>query len=376
MAGQDRISPRQFVALAFLSALTPMIRRFPRVLSETAGRTAWLAAALSVLPAAAAIGFAALLCRGRTAPVSFSALLCDSLGRAPGRALTALYGLWMLFYAAFLLRAGALRFISTVYPDAAPWVFLAVGALLCGIAALGRLKTLARTAMVVRAGPVLVFAAAFALTAKDLDLPLLLPVTTADLLPDLAGAAQAVNALSAVAVLGFCGDRLERRLRLRDFAGWAAALLAMLACMTASCIGMFGPALTAQLSYPFFMLVRDVTVLGSLERTEPVVIALWVFSDYLFISLLLLLAGKALREALGFPADDGAMRRTDLSRGRWLLPLGTALALAASLLPVSGRDFDLLSETVVPMLNAALVFALPLLALLIGALRRKRGRPR
>ena len=60
MIGEQGISRRQFVAMAFVAALSPLIRRFPRVLAEDAGRTAWLAVILTALPLALSLLLAAM----------------------------------------------------------------------------------------------------------------------------------------------------------------------------------------------------------------------------------------------------------------------------------------------------------------------------
>lgn len=371
MGQRDCISRRQTVALAFVSLLSPLIRRFPRVLAATAGRTAWLSALFTALPAAALF---ALLCRIARHRGGFSALLCDTLGPLPGRALTLLYALWMLFYAGFLLRSGAVRFVSTVYPGAGPWVFIAVSALACTLAALGSLRALARTAMILRPLLLAVPAAAVLLALRDLDPAALLPVTAADLLPNGCAALQTLNVLSVVFYLLFLGERVEGRLRVRDWALWGAVLLVLLGAMTACCIGLFGPELTAKLSFPFFMLVRDVNVLGSLERAEPVVIALWVFSDFVLTALLLQLAGNSLRFCFGWEATDAAPRLRDLSHGRWLIPLcaGLATAVGLSVAP-DAASFARFSETIVPLGNALMVFVLPLPALAVALVRKKNA---
>ena len=364
MNGQERISPRQFTAAVFVSALSPLIRRFPRALAAHAGHSAYLAIAFSAVPAAAAIAAAFALFRRQPEGSGLSDVFTSILGRTAGRLLTGLYGLWFVFYAGFLLRSGTDRFLTTVYTGARPWVFIAVMALLCGLAALRDLPPLARTAMLFRPVLLAVLALAAALAAKDLDPALLLPVTKADLRPNAAAAAECANILSVAFFFGFFGRRLDRRLTLRDVAPRFAALLGVITLMTVGCIGMFGAELTAQMRFPFFMLVRDLSVLGALERLEPVVVALWVFSDFVFISLLLLLAAGTLR-------DSCAPARAE-APGRWLPLLCTAAAVGVALaLPASEPDIFWISERLVPLLSALFAFGpLPPL-LLIGALRKK-----
>ena len=361
MTPRDTISPRQFTAAVFVSALSLLIRRFPRALAQRAGRAAVLAVPLGVLPMLAALLAARLLLRRQPDGAGVSGLLAGLLGKAAGRIVTGLYGLWFVFYAGFLLRFGAERLLTTIYPGAQPWLFVGIMALLCALAAAGRLPPLARAAMLFRPLMLGLIVAVALLTAKDLDLTLLLPLRTADARAVGLAALEVANLLSIGFFLGFAGNRLERPLRARDWAPWLAALLGVIALMTVQCVGLFGPELTAKMRYPYFMLVRDLTVLGALERLEPIVIALWVFSDFIVISLLLHLAAGNLRTALGLRAA-----------GRWIAPLCAAASVAAALLLPGGLDAQAaLSERIVPLLSALLAFGpLPVL-LLVGALRKR-----
>ncbi len=359
MTRQDRLSPRQFVAAVFLSALSLLIRRFPRSLAARAGRGALLAVPLSALPMLALIAAAYLLFRRRAAGSGLSEVFTDLLGRTPGRLLTGLYGLWFVLYAGFLLRTGADRMLTAVYTGTQPWVFICIMAPVCAAAAAGRLLPLARSAMIFRPLMLGLILAVALLTAKDLDLTLLRPLPPVDAAVA-ASALEIANLLTIAFFLGFGADRLERPLRVRDWAPWLAALLGVIGLMTALCLGMFGQELTAKLRFPYFMLVRDLTVLGALERVEPVVIALWVFPDFVLISLLLHLAAGNLRFSLSLRA------------GRALPLLCAAAAAAAALALPGGIDAQRrLSERVVPILCAALGFGpLPLL-LPIAALRER-----
>ena len=361
MRAKDRISPRQFAALAFVSTLSPLVRRFPRTLAALAGRGALGAVALSALFMLPLLAGAWLLLRRRPAGTGLAAVFADILGRPLGRGVTGLYGLWFLFYAGFLLRSGAERFCATVYPDALCPVFVAGMALLCALAAAGRTLPLGRAAMLLRPlmlGLVLLVAA---LTAKDIDWTLLRPMRSGSPAGLWAAALETANLLSVIFFLGFLGDRLKEPLRPRAALPWLAAMLGGVALMTLGCLGMFGPALTARLRFPYFMLVRDVTVLGALERVEPLALALWVFPDFLFLSLLTQLAAGCLRFGLGLEG-----------RGPWL-PVVCAGAAAAVALALPGAldALETLSEIVVPRLCAGFAFApLPVL-LIVGRARGK-----
>ena len=373
MKNQDMISRRQFVAIAFVAILSPLIRRFPRVLAGTAGRAAGLSAPLAAVPLALVLLLTALMFRRSPSGTGCGELMEKVLGVPLARVLCALYALWLLLYAGFLLRSGANRFVSTVYQGAAPGLFIVCAAIVCSFAALGPLKALARSAMLLRPLMIAIFVLVIALTVKDSDYSLLLPVTADDAQGAAGGALQLANLLGVAGYFAFVGDRVEGgRFRARDFAWWLAALLLIIGLMTVGCLAMFGAELTAKMTYPFFMLARDVTILGAMERIEPIVIAMWILSDFILVSALLWISARNLRYAFGVPDDRAVARLSDLRRGRWLVPLGAVLAAAAAFaVPGEVPAAAYLSETLVPSVSAALVFGVPLLVLLVGLIRKK-----
>ena len=358
--------------MAFVSVFSPLIRRFPRTLVAAAGRTAWLAIPISVLPVLLGLLTMWLLFRNKAPGTGLAGLLTDVFGGVLGRIIVGVYALWLIFYTGFLMRSGAARFISTVYQGASPWIFVISASLIGGFVALGELKAIARSAMLLRPMLMAVLALLVILAVKDVDFRLLLPATVSELPGDGYAALKLANLLSVAGYFAFLGDRMEGRFRLRDYAGWLAAVLVIIGLMTAVCLGMFGPELTAKMTYPFFMLARDVTILGSMERVEPVIIALWIFSDFIFLSALFSIAARNLRFCLAFSEPDAPPKLTDLRNGRWLmLPCAALVVAAAALIPGEVPAFERFSEVVVPAGNAVMIVAVPLLTLLVGKLRRR-----
>ena len=138
---------------------------------------------------------------------------------------------------------------------------------------------------------------------------------------------------------------------------------AVLALMSLAVVGSFGAPLAASLSWPFFSLVRNLVFLRSVERVEALVVALWVFPDFLIVSLLLRAARDALSLSLG-------RRLSALREDRVALPLCAAAASAFALLAApDAAALWLLSRTLIPAAN--LFFALLFLPLILWTGRRK-----
>ena len=142
----DGISRRQLSILLFVSALSPLIRQTPGMAVQSAGSAIWLSALLALVPLPLAGLLLGRLLRKRVPGEGLGGVLLRVFGRAGGTAAVLLFTAWTVFYAGFVLRAGADRFVTAVYPGSRPWLFMAVMAALCVPACLGRLKTLGRCA--------------------------------------------------------------------------------------------------------------------------------------------------------------------------------------------------------------------------------------
>ena len=355
-SNSDTISSRQLLALGVVGLLSPLVRRFPQALAA-AGRNSWLAVPLAAVPLLLwPLLYRALLSQ----PYDLRAVLRRGLGPVS----CYLYPIWMVFYAGFLLRAGAVRLMSTVYPDAGPAVFVLGMALLCTLAAAGPLRALARSAMLLRPLLLAVIALVLALSADSLDLSLLFPSTGTGIYEAAPVAAELANALGAAFLLGFLCVNADTLPSKRQLFGWGGALLALCCAAAVCCFAMFGPTLTSRMNYPFFMLARDVTALGAVERIEPLVAALWIASDFTMIGVLLWMAAR-----LALPAGLDAPKK----QTRFNAPAaGLAAAVVALLLPGELPVWETLSEQIVPALSAVFTLALPTVALARNRVNREK----
>ena len=348
----------QLLALCSITALTPALRLLPSLSAELAGQGGWLSILLA-LPVAALYG--ALLWRfrrTRTEGESIPALWRRAAGPRAGAVLLALAALWLLFNAAFTLRDSAQRLIGTVYPYADRRLFILPLGLLAAAAGSGNARRLTRTAKLVlplSVGAILL-TLLFALPEIDPENLLPLRLRGAELLR---GALPTLEtACLILALLFFLSDGLEGELRYRSVVLRLCLLGGLMAALTAAVIGAFGHELTARLTQPYFSLVRDLVLFRTLERMEALLVALWIFSDFLLSASLLLIARHFCEELLG--------------RRIWLAALlGAASVTAACFLAPEAESFRRLSFRLVPGLNAAFCLLLIPGVFALGSLRKK-----
>ena len=345
-------------ALGAVLMLAPALRLCPARTAALAGPAAWLSPLLA-LPAL--LGYGWLLHRRlarRLPDEDTAALLRRALGVRAGDAAVFLVGLFFLFYAAFTLRSGAQRFITTIFPQAKSVPFaLSMGAL-AALAAAGPLRALGRCGKVILPVILLVLGLVLLAALPTVEWNYLLPLQPRDALPALRGTAPVLDVLTAVLFVSVFLSAPETAGRFAPDAVWLALLCLPLSLLSAALVGNFGAALTASLQRPFFYLVRNLVFFQDVERVEALVVALWVFPDFLLVSCSLLAAAHCLAAVLMLPVRQIA------SIG------GVAAALLACFLGRSAGSYTLLSERIVPLVGMGLALLLPL-CLLIGRWRKK-----
>ena len=348
----------QLLGLCSVVALTPALRLLPAAPARLAGQGAWLSVLLA-LPAAVLYGLFLWRFSHRRLPgESLSALWQRAAGPRAGAVLLAAAGLWLLFYAAFTLRAGAERLIETVYPRSHRTLFIVPLAALAAFAASRNTLQLARMAKLVL--PLLVGAIVLTLcfALPGLEPASLLPLPeSGDSLP--LGTLPTLDAaLLVLTLFYFLSDALHGPGRYRAVAARILLLGLLLALVVAVTVGSFGPTLTARLTQPYFSLVRNLVLFENLERMEALLVTLWLFSDFLLVAALFLLARRCLAPLLG--------------EKKWLpAALGVLALLTACLLAPGAAAYARLSERWIPAVNFCVSLLLIPGVYLAGRLRRR-----
>ena len=366
MMKQDRtISENQLAVTAFVLMLSPALRLFPSAAAEYAGHSAPLAALLAFFPAAL---YLFLVCRAaalRREGEGLCAMIARALPGRFGRMALGILCLWLLAYAGFVLRSGADRFIIAVYPGAPVGFFVLTMAAAALSAAFAPYRDAARTAKLVFPAVGGVLALVLVLSLCKLHADNLLPLMPESAAGLLGGMLPGLDVLvwTMCAPLFALGEVKKESCSYPRLLGALAAGCAVLALMSTAVIGSFGAALSSSLSWPFFSLVRNLVFFRSVERAEALVVALWVFPDFLIVSLFLRAAREALALSLG-------RRLQSLADARAALPLCAAAACVFAMLAApDAAALSLLSQTVIPAAN--LFFALVFLPLILLTGKRK-----
>lgn len=370
----EKLTRRQYFALCSLAVLSPALRLLPRENAALAGSASWLCGVVAYVPLLlfAVLLNAMLSCR--RAGEGMGDLILRALGNLAGKIVLVIYALWFLLYAAFLLRSGAERFVTTVYPFSGIWPFVGTLLALSLVAALGGAKALFRAAEVFLPllTLVLVFVLLFAL--PELNPKGMLAVSTADIGPVLLGTLPILNIGAGILFYPTFFEGLVPIApgRGKATAKWLVRVCLLAVLLSVFTIGMLGAELTANLSYPFFTMLRNVSIFHAVERFEALVVGLWVLPDFILIALMLMLASGGLRTVFGCPpkgGDSGKLLR--LENGRILIWICALAALVGGLLLAPDAfDLEFYSLRLIPGITLGLTIGGTSIIFVIGKLRK------
>lgn len=365
---------RQLLALVFVSSLAPAIRLLPKYNAQAAGSASWISPLIALPVLILYTWLLSSFMQSRKNGEGLGELILRTNGKVFGSFVLFITAVFLIFCCGFILRSGAERFICTVYPASGPWIFVGVMLVLGTIATLGPPKALLRSARIF--SPVLVavllLVLIFALTTVNLNH--LLPLRKGEPVK-LAIAAFPVLEIYAgmLAYSAFLEGQAERkRGRTAAYSLWLIPVCLLLTALCAATIGNYGAELTGRFSYPFFTMIRNITLFRTIERIEAVVVALWVLPDFIIFALMLTVASHSLRLVFGYVPEKSDVPMLNMKNGRWVIPVCAALCLGVSiLLDLDSQNLQMYSELAVPLANSAVALVLIPICFVVAKIRKK-----
>ena len=373
MKSKTQFNKRQLLTLGTIMMLAPALRLFPGQAIRLAGRANWLSGFAAMPLLLFYLYFISRFIGCRRDGENLQELILRGLGPTLGKIALALMSAWLLLYAGFVLRSGSDRLIVTIYPNSAPPPFSVTMGLLALIAALRDPRSLVRFARMVRPVLMIVLLLIFIFSLFSIDFGNLLPVTVDDVLPVFTGSLVATDIIAAMA-FAMClivGEADRSSHKFSSLSVWALGGCLLLTLLSVVITGIFGVELTARLSLPFFTLVRNLVFFNTVERVEALVVILWIFPDFLLVSLYLWAAQHSIRLILGYDPVYRGERITDFSKGRWVIWLsGTAAILCALFLGSDSRSLNFWSVYIIPISNIGISFVFLPLVYAVGKAKK------
>lgn len=359
MLNENKISFTQYAALVFVGMFSPITRLLPGALASRGGMAGWLSPIIAYVPTLLYFLLVKKLLEERREDEGLADVINRMLGRRVGGIFNVITAVWLSVYSGFILRSGVERLLSTIYGSAHMPFFLITMAVICAAAALGEIRWQARAASFFLLLFAAVMAAVLIFSLSNINPGYVWPPNPTRLGGPAAAAIEVLNVMTTALYASFHIGRMKKEDEImKKTAIWTAASCIMISLMLAAILGILGPELSQTVQYPFFIMIRNISFFKLIERIEPMIIVLWIITDYVFVSMLLSSAGEALKV---------------LSGGRKIkIAICSLTALAASfLISDDAFEFAAISKEIIPTANLIYTVGLIPLIYIIGKISQK-----
>lgn len=298
----EKISVFQTVAIYILVSIVPVVRYFPIIMAGSAGKAAWLAAILSIIPNILLVSVLhALMNNLKTKDGNKIETLSDVFdtvyGKIIGSIITFIYLLWTIVFASVELRLFGERLISTTYTYAPINFFIITMLVLVFFIVRGKISNLGRFAEIFLELFILIIVFIVLTASSNFNFSNFWPVTTYDAKGIAIGILKGTDIFNMFTFAMFFGNKIKDKENIKKtgiFAAITTGIIGLLGIIIT--LGTFGEDLLPTLSQPFFMALKVINLFGVLERIEAVFITFWVVADFVLVAYNVLIASNICKQ--------------------------------------------------------------------------------
>lgn len=360
ISGKDKISLRQAVLIYLTIVYIPATRIFPIISAKELKQAGWITPVAPVL-----ILFLYIWIIGRLfnkfKEGSFVDILYKVFGKTTGFIIGILYLVTVIVETVVSLGFFGARITSTIFPNTNIALFWGLMIILLMYTLRGGIVVLARMNELTFLITLVFFAFSTTLIMPAVKVSNLLPVTYKDIIPAVKlGLRDLMPVYSWFMLICLIGDKVNNKEKIFRYGIYAGLfLLQANILMIIVTIGALGSSVVARLNHPFFTALRNISVF-ELQRFEAIAIAIWMFSDFVTISIWAV-AGLYLLKSLFNLKEDLELRFSFLS------------FIFAFILIFAINRFELeeFSATILANVEHALFLFVPVITLVAGKVRRK-----
>ncbi|MFC4100593.1 GerAB/ArcD/ProY family transporter [Paenibacillus xanthanilyticus] len=364
MLERGKINRIQLLALVMLYTLGDTLLVVPGYAAMMARRDGWLSGMLSLAMGMGVLLLFAMLHR-RHPDRTFVEMCQSMLGRWAGGLAAGAFVFFLLVLASSMIRV-LTDFMSTqIMPNTPVQVIAILFLALVVRASRGGIETIARTAEIAAPWVLLLLSLLIMFVIPESRLEQIEPFLYDGFKPVVAGSITCftygfVECGSFLMVFAFVRGA-KQGIRMPLLLGGAAGG-ALLVAIIFFCLTVFGPAITAQSTYPSYMLAKKIEIGEFLQRIEAIMAIAWLFT--IFFKLTVCFYGICLGSAQLFKLGDYKL---------FTFPLAMLILVMSDLLAPNIIVFNE-SSRYYPWFDLSIMVGLPVLLLAVGWVKDRRGR--
>lgn len=364
MLEDGRVNNRQAALLLTTVVISTAVLFVPSITAEAAKQNGWI----SLLLVATAYGLLVALVVVKLGGLFPGQTVVEYAPRIMGPVLGKLVGigyiLWFVHINAIIVREFGDFLLSAFMPETPLMAFNIVLLILAAWGVKGGLEVICRAGEWVFPLFITSLVIIFLGLIPDYDWSNLLPVMEEGIRPVLLGGLAPAGFRGEIVIMLMFLPYINHHKKTGRYLAVTVVLLGVLLALTTVMTSAVMGGLTQYLTFPTFSLARFVSIAHFIERMEALILVMWV-------------AGVTLKAAAFYYAGVlGAAQLLGLRDYRSLvLPMGLIVAVWSQSLFQNTRELVTWLTTIWPTYSYTFELVIPLLLLLVAALRKKGGAP-
>ena len=357
---KNKISVRRAMLL-YLTTTFPLAQRLIPIYSARNGKQAgWLSPVISIV---FLLLLALIVDRLYKAfdGLSFMDIVCEITGKAVGKIICGIWGLWILIELSKFVRYFAERTVSTIMTDTKVDILIAIILVTVAIGLYSGIIVLCRMNEIILPITILAFLTVALMIAPNVKTLYLTPISRLDIIPALKASVGTTGIWAYYLVIFFISDGFTNKNHLKSesikIIFFLAVITLMLNIMT---IGVFDHSVVERLHSPYMVAIKEISVFNTFQKSEPFAAALWVLEDFLLFSVFSYAFLNILRSLFG------------LSDINFLIAPTLIFVYFFSLFIAENRfEPESFSNLIAIPTNIILFIVLPAILFLVGKIQRK-----
>lgn len=356
---KGKISTRQLMLLFIMSTFSPAIRLFPMLIAKQAKQAGWLTPIFSMIVMFPLIFIVqSFFENGKYS--NLSDVFTSILGKFLGRMLVSIYFIGVMVLLALYVRLFAERISSSILPDTTIRFFILVILGLVFYVLRGGIVSLVRTNEFIFYSFMFIFGITSIMAIFNIKTKNLLPISYMDILPVAASSYAILGIWGYFFLMFFFGENVNDKENIKHFGVRTTAYITVISLVIITIsLGVLGSNLSARVFLPYFITIKEISVLSTLERMEPIIVAIWIIADFIIISTFAYISVSILKSLFSLP------NKRSITSPVILLTYILAMCIGRNRF-----ELETFSEYIALPGNIILCFVIPIIVFIIGKIRK------
>lgn len=357
---KNKVTVKQLILIITVMIISPAVRFLPVYTAKSANEAGWLSP-IAALPLVGILIYILHSIFNKYKEQSTFEIIKDIMGKYVSTILLAVYLFWLFFLISFYIRYNAERLVSSIYTNVDLNFFIITSLIVVSYILRSGAAAIARMGEILFPIIFIILTFLIALLLPHIRVDAILPISFNDIFPIIKSSISSLSLFTFLFYIFLFSDNIVGRKTISRLFSEGVLIISITFLLLMLCtFGMLGSTITARSPIPFLSIVKQISILDTIENIESIVIAVWMLTDALLIATVSILTLNIAKNLFKLKDEKNIINI-----------MFVLVFIAANSFYKNRLDLDLFAFKFATPFNVILGFGSPILLFIIGKLRGK-----